>query len=120
MYLINLDSEQAMILVASLEAADKILAARLHRVDPNKILSDSVRMGQIKLENIRAQMESGSIAQWEDLTPVQKRKFHAFIKEWQPGVDPLVYDALYSAITNTVLSSRTGSLPLINEPRRPA
>lgn len=67
MALIDLDSEQAALIEAGLNAIDAVLSARLARADPDKIISSSLGLQRRKVLNLREQLGRPPRREWSDL-----------------------------------------------------
>jgi hypothetical protein len=72
MPLIDVDEEQAALIEAGINAIDACLAARVVRADPNKVLSNSMRLQRRKVANMRDLLAHPPKRGWDDLHPDQQ------------------------------------------------
>jgi len=66
------DLEQANILMAGLECADKILEARIARVDPDGKLSDALKVSKQKTQQIQLQLQGSALGSFADLSDQER------------------------------------------------
>lgn len=113
MFVLDLDSEQAMIVVAAMEAANTILSARLHRVDPDGIISNSVIFQQHKINQLREQFKLGSLATYTQLDPEARARALHMAKALGDATDETTREAVYDHLKDWILQQRAKSMPLI-------
>lgn len=85
-----IDQEQAELIDAAVEMYHAALAARARRVDPEKIISNSLILQTHKLATVRAHLKAGAPRPWDQLPEVYKTKaIHAMtmLVEAVPGAD---------------------------------
>lgn len=68
-HILFLDPEQRDLLQASAEMAHAALDARARRVDPDGIISKSVGMSRIKVQNALAQLDLPPMVSWRGMSP---------------------------------------------------
>lgn len=64
---VAMDSEQAELVRLGLEAIDGLLAARLTRADPDRIISGSMTLQRRKMLALRETMEREVLGEWDQL-----------------------------------------------------
>ena len=77
MKFLNLDDEQAAMLIDAADLSVRFLLHRSARIDPDRILSKAAELQANKLENVRAQLAQPEIAGWAD---IQSTSQHAILK----------------------------------------
>lgn len=70
--LLDLDSEQFALVEAGLNAIDAVLAARTERADPDRIITDSLKLQRRKLTNLRFQAMHPPNREWRNLRPTRR------------------------------------------------
>lgn len=114
MFTITLDSEQAMILLVALHASNTIMSARLERVDPGEVISNSVKLQSHKIANIQAQLDGGEIAKWSEISPASRVAFLAAAHMICDAKHDHEAEAAYERMKQFVLTERNGVTPQLN------
>lgn len=97
------DQEQLDLLDAAAEMAAAALAARSRRIDEDGVLRRSVDMSRIKLHTLRQAFRQAPMAEWDELTEVQRQQFHRVIAALSANRDERAYNALFQALRSLVL-----------------
>lgn len=103
-HLVTLDAEQAAILLIALETTNALMLARSERVNPERIITDSVILQSHKIENIRLQIDRGPLARWRDLSPDQKGLFAKYCDVLAGTEDDDLAGATYDLMRQYVLT----------------
>lgn len=71
-HVLFLDGEQADLIRIAAEAADAMLAARARRVDPDRIISDSVKLQRLKVAQVLQQLERNALPTWDEISDAEQ------------------------------------------------
>jgi hypothetical protein len=113
MKILELDDEQAAMIIIALEASNALLEARVHRVDPNGILSNSFTLQRHKIAQIALQLQGGTVARWSDLHPGAQVQATQLLEIAFTHPDAAIRGVTYDKLVNFALSQRAA-------PRAPA
>lgn len=114
MYLLDLDSEQMMIIAAAMDASNAILKARLHRVDPDQVISNSAILQEHKIAQLREQIELGRLSGWRDYNPDQKAYVLQLAGIMHTSPEEEAHRAAFEELVKFILSQRTKVAPLLD------
>lgn len=103
---LDLDDEQAAILMAGLDCADAILQARIARVDPDGKLSDALGISQQKTQQIRLQMQGSSLGSFADLSDDDRLKLDFAAKTLSRSHTEPELAAAYDMLLAIVIKNR--------------
>lgn len=106
MHILELDDEQGQMILIALEASNALLKARFHRVDPDQMLSNSFLLQQHKIEQIAYQLQSGRVAQWDDLDDQTKALLVMIMTNLPTAEDPERQALYYDKLVAIMLSKR--------------
>jgi hypothetical protein len=84
------DQEQAELIDAAVEMMHAALTARARRVDPGRVISDSITLQAHKLATVRRFLSQGAPYRWADLPDALKAKARAAVRvlaDATPGAD---------------------------------
>jgi len=69
MRMLLLDDEQAAILADAAETAVRLLNYRVERADPDQIISKSIKLQKLKIDQVKLQLSLPALTGWQDLSP---------------------------------------------------
>lgn len=100
-----LDSEQADLIYTAAEMMHAALAARAVRVDPEQIVSKSLRMSEMKLTSILTQMNLGPLPEWDAVDPELRRQMTHFMRQIVENPDHTNATFAWRELRNFVLAN---------------
>jgi len=97
-HLILMDGEQLELFEAAMEMAHAALAARARRVDPEKIISQSLEMSRIKTAHMIEQAKLPITTSWLDLGESQRETVINSARAIIASADPAIIQTAWETI----------------------
>lgn len=105
-HLLTLDTEQASILKEVSDMAVSILGARVVRRDPNRVISDSLKLQQIKIQHVIDQLALPSVPSWTETDENLKKAIVKWSRMLASGGDTAHMERCYTQLINVIVRAR--------------
>jgi hypothetical protein len=118
MILLSLDAEQAEIISAIADCAEAMLSARVVRADPDGIVSDSLSLQRMKMQQVRRQLQPRPIPDWSKLSEEERKNVTECARILAGSADGPSHSTALDIILGIALRRRVTSevfAPLFND-----
>ena len=112
MHLLNLDNEQAEMLLDAADTATRFLRYRSARVDPEGLLSAAAELQERKLQHVRLQLQRPLAGAYSEMAPAMQSLAIAAARSFAAADSDEVRDIAWKKLVGVMLSAR----PLAIEP----
>ena len=109
---LNLDDEQAAILLDAADTAVRFLGYRANRLDPDGVVSGAAKLQANKLQNIKDQLGRPAVTTLADLHPLHRQPFMAAIKVLAEAKDEHIREMAFTQIRAILLNPMHRDTPM--------
>ena len=103
--LLNLDREEANIMLAAADAAHAIINARVQRVDPGGHIKTALGMSETKLQRVKRQLSTPSVLSWEKLPDDVRGKIFMAMEDLLSSNGEVEQAAFFDKLTSAILTN---------------
>lgn len=112
-HLLLLDTEQAAIITDAAETSVRLLGYRLARADPDHVISASIRLQSLKIEQVKQQLALPALPSWPDMSEEQQAEIlkaaSLFIDPHHVDLRGLAFVKLFATILKTRSANASGT-----------
>lgn len=113
-----LDDEQGDLLAAGFAAIDAVLAARILRADPDRIVSASLELQRNKVAAVNYQLRIGPLPRWLDLEEPERARMVDLLDIAMNAENDQSRGAVFDALVGFLLECRKVGPAKAEEPQR--